>query len=254
MRLAYAAKTKLPRLCFICTERDIVKILATSMTPDLGLQTEIPEDISPSDTQILLEQLHYYKCILDDLMAVSMSLSSTNDLRAFLESALATTRKMTASDAGSIYLIDRSAPVHTVCFEVAQNDSQPERSLVNFAVPLNQDSIVGYVAMTGETLNLSDAHDLPDDAAYQHHKTFDYDIEYHTRSVLAVPIFDAQKRTIGVFQLINRKVQDISITIENVQEITLAYSALDEKLLKAIASQVSIYIERSQLLGQVFPA
>jgi GAF domain-containing protein len=158
---------------------------------------------------------------------------------------------VTASDAGSIYLIDRSAPVHTVCFEVAQNDSQPERSLVNFAVPLNQDSIVGYVAMTGETLNLSDAHDLPDDAIYQHHKTFDCDIEYHTRSVLAVPMFDWQRSTIGVFQLINRKVKDISITAENVQEITLAYSALDEKLLKAIACQVSLYIERSQLLGQV---
>jgi GAF domain-containing protein len=64
-------------------------------------------------------------------------------------------------------------------------------------------------------------------------------------------MFDWQKSTIGVFQLINRKVKDISITAENVQEITLAYSALDEKLLKAIAYQVSVYIERSQLLGQV---
>jgi GAF domain-containing protein len=228
----------------------LLKILATSMTPDLGWQSETSEDISPSNPRGL-EQLHYYKCLLDDLLALSVSLSSTNDLRAFLESALTTTRKMTASDAGSIYLIDRSAPVHTVCFEVAQNDSQPERSLVNFAVPLNQDSIVGYVAMTGETLNLSDAHDLPDNAIYQHHKTFDCDIEYHTRSVLAVPMFDWQKSTIGVFQLINRKVKDISITAENVQEITLAYSALDEKLLKAIAYQVSVYIERSQLLGQV---
>lgn len=222
------------------------------MTPDLGWQPETSDHISPSNPQVLVEQLDYYKCLLDDLMTVSISLSSTDNLRAFLESALVTTRKMTTSDAGSIYLIDRSTPVHTVCFEVSQNDSQPNRSLVNFAVPLNQDSIVGYVALTGEILNLSDAHDLPNDAEYQHHKTFDYDIEYRTRSVLAVPMFDSQKRTIGVFQLINRKIQDISITMENVQEITLAYSALDEKLLLAIASQVSIYIERSQLLGQVF--
>jgi GAF domain-containing protein len=190
--------------------------------------------------------------LLDDLLALSMALSVTNDLRAFLEFALVTTRKITASDAGSIYLIDRSTSVHTVCFEVSQNDSQPDRSLVNFAVPLNQDSIVGYVALTGEILNLPDVHALPHDAKYRHHKTFDYDIEYHTRSVLAVPMFDSQKRTLGVFQLINRKIQDISLTMENVQEITLAYSALDETLLRAIASQVSIYIERSQLLGQVF--
>lgn len=221
------------------------------MTPDLGRRIETSKDSSHSNLQ-LLEQLHYYKCLLDHLLVLSIDLSSNNDLRAFLESTLVTTRNMTMSDAGSIYLIDRSTPVHTVCFEVSQNDSQPDRSLVNFAVPLNQDSIVGYVALTGETLNLSDAHNLPNDARYRHHKTFDYDIEYHTRSVLAVPMFDSQKRTIGVFQLINRKVKDILITVENVQQVTFAYSELDEKLLRAVASQVSIYIERSQLLGQVF--
>ena len=221
------------------------------MTPDLGRQTETSKDPSHANLQ-LLEQLHYYKCLLNNLLVLSIDLSSNNDLPAFLESTLVTTRSMTMSDAGSIYLIDRSTPVHTVCFEVSQNDSQPDRSLVTFAVPLNQDSIVGYVALTGETLNLSDAHNLPNDARYRHHKTFDYDIEYHTRSVLAVPMFDSQKRTIGVFQLINRKVKDILITVENVQEVTFAYSDLDEKLLRAVASQVSLYIERSQLLGQVF--
>ena len=224
------------------------------MTPDLGWPPEASENSSLSNHQILVEQLHYYQCLLDDLMSFSMSLSSTNDLRTFLESALEVTRKITASDAGSIYLIDRSTAVHTVCFEVSQNDSQPDRSLVNFAVPLNQDSIVGYVAMTGETLSLSDAHDLPDNAKYKHHKTFDYDIEYRTRSVLAVPMFDSQKSTIGVFQLINRKVKDIAITMDNVQETTIAYSGFDEKLLGAITSQISLYIERSQLLGQVFKA
>jgi len=225
------------------------------MTPNLGRQPETTEDLSNSNPQLLnnqvLERLRDYESLLEDLIALSLPLSG-NNLRFFLESALTRCRKMTSSDAGSIYLIDRSTPVHTVCFEVSQNDSQPERSLVSFAVPLNRDSIVGYVALTGEILNLSDAHDLPDDAKFRHHKTFDHDIEYHTRSVLAVPMFDSQNRTIGVFQLINRKTQDVIITKGNVQEVTLAYSTMDEKLLQAIASQVSLYIERSQLLGQIF--
>jgi GAF domain-containing protein len=226
------------------------------MTPNLGLPPETTEDLPHSNPQSLnnqvLEQIRDYESLLEHLIALSLSLSGNNNLRAFLESALTRCRKMTSSDAGSIYLIDRSTPVHTVCFEVSQNDSQPERSLVSFAVPLNRDSIVGYVALTGEILNLSDAHDLPDDAKFRHHKTFDYDIEYHTRSVLAVPMFDSQNRTIGVFQLINRKMQDVVITKVNVQEVTFAYSTIDKKLLQAIASQVSVYIERSQLLGQIF--
>ena len=216
----------------------------------IGWQPEIPEDLFPSSPQFL-EQLHYYKGLLNGLLDLAILLNHPDDLRLCLGKVLDITRKITASDAGSIYLIDRSTPVHTVCFEVSQNDSQPDRSLVNFAVPLNQDSIVGYVALTGKTLNLSDVHDLPDDAEYRHHPTFDFDIDYHTRSVLAVPIFDSQKSTLGVFQLINRKVQDISITSNNAHEVTQPYSSLDEKLLKAISSQVSLYIERSQLLGQV---
>jgi GAF domain-containing protein len=226
------------------------------MTPNSGWQAEITEGLSPSKPQLLNNQVSErppnYESLLEELIALSLSLSGNNDLRSFLESALTRCRKMTSSDAGSIYFIDRSTPVHTVCFEVSQNDSQPERSLVSFAVPLNKDSIVGYVALTGEILNLSDANDLPDDANFRHHKTFDYDIEYHTRSVLAVPMVDSQNRIIGVFQLINRKKQDIAITKANVQEVTMVYSSMDEKLLLAIASQVSIYIERSQLLGQIF--
>ncbi|PZU97077.1 MAG: hypothetical protein DCE90_08035 [Pseudanabaena sp.] len=220
------------------------------MTSDLGWQPEISEDLLPLDHQLTAKQLNYYKQLLDDLIDLSIFSCVNRDLREFLERALAITRKMTTSDAGSIYLIDRSTPVHTVCFEVSQNDSQPERSLVNFAVPLNEDSIVGYVAMTGETLNLSDAHDLPEDSRFRHHKTFDHDIEYRTRSVLAVPLLDSQATTIGVFQLINRKGQDISITPDNAQEVTLAYSSLDTKILQAVSAQISLYIERSQLLAQ----
>ncbi|MEI6064979.1 MAG: GAF domain-containing protein, partial [Pseudanabaena sp. ELA748] len=84
----------------------------------------------------------------------------------------------------------------------------------------------------------------PDGARYNHHKTFDVDIEYRTRSVLAVPMFDDENRTIGVLQLINRKNQDILITSENVHQVTVAYSDLDEKLLQAIACQIAPYVKQ----------
>jgi GAF domain-containing protein len=212
------------------------------MTSDLGWQPEISSDPSHPNPDVLSRQLNYYKTLLGDLS--DLSTPSDNNLRNILELALVAARRLTASDAGSIYLIDRSSSFHMVCFEVSQNDSQPDRSLVNFAVPLNQNSIVGYVALTGETLNLSDAHDLPDGAGYHHHKTFDVDIEYRTRSVLAVPMFDEENMTIGVLQLINRKNQDILITAENVHKVTVAYSDLDEKLLQAIAFQIAPYVQR----------
>jgi GAF domain-containing protein len=213
------------------------------MTSDLGWQSEISEDSSQSDADILSSKLNYYKNLLGEMFDLSTSIPSSS-LRDLLGAALTAARKLTTSDAGSIYLIDRSSPFHTVCFELSQNDSQPDRSLVNFAVPLNQNSIVGHVAVTGEIINLSDANDLPADAAYHHHKTFDIDIEYVTLSVLAVPMFNSENITSGVLQLINRKNQDVLLTLENVHEVTLAYSDLDQKLLEAIAQQIAPYIER----------
>ena len=223
------------------------------MNPDLGWQPETSEGAKrPPHSQSIVEQLQSYQNLLDALLILSSYLCNAQNVRDCLQSTLTLTRKMLRSDDGSIYLIDRSTPVHTVCFEVSQNDSQPERSLVNFAVPLNKDSIVGYVALTGKHINLADVHNLPNDAEYRHHKTFDHDIEYHTRSVIAVPIFNSQNQTIGVFQLINRKEQDVAITLDNVSVVTKTFSHLDMRVLQAIACQLSLYIERSQLLGQAF--
>jgi hypothetical protein len=222
------------------------------MNPDLGWQPEISEEAEQSLPHHIAEQLEDHQQLLDGLLVLSGSLRDAQNVRDCLESTLTLTRKMLRSDAGSIYLIDRTTPVHTVCFEVSQNDSQPNRSLVNFAVPLNKDSIVGYVALTGKNINLADVHDLPDDAEYRHHKTFDYDIDYYTRSVVAVPIFSFQNQTIGVFQLINRKDQDISITSDNAHAVTKPFSTLDMRVLQAITCQLSLYIDRSQLLGQAF--
>jgi signal transduction protein with GAF and PtsI domain len=223
------------------------------MNPDLG--SDIAElqsvNLQPNE-DITRQNLLYYQDLVEQLLDLFMTFGSNASLRNILEKVLLSTRKITMSDAGSIYLIDRSTPVHTVCFEVSQNDSQPDRSLVNFAVPLNQDSIVGHVALTGEILNLSDVRNLPKDAAYRHHKTFDHDIEYYTRSVLAVPIFDSQNSTLGVFQLINRKNQDIPITLENARLVTCAYSSLDTKILQAVVAQVGVFLERTHLLGQFF--
>ncbi|MDX2257164.1 MAG: GAF domain-containing protein [Pseudanabaenaceae cyanobacterium bins.39] len=223
------------------------------MNPNLGSEIAELTTVSLQNNEEFTQQSFlYYQNLVEQLLDLFMSFGNETNLRNILEKALLSVRKMTMSDAGSIYLIDRSAPVHTVCFEVSQNDSQPDRSLVNFAVPLNQDSIVGHVALTGEVINLSDVHDLPDNAEYRHHKTFDHDIEYHTRSVLAVPIFDSKRSTLGVLQLINRKNQNIVITPENVSMVTCAYSNLDTKILQAVVSQIAVYIERAQLLGQSF--
>jgi signal transduction protein with GAF and PtsI domain len=59
--------------------------------------------------------------------------------------------------------------------------------------------IVGYVAITGKRLNISDAYSDP-----RFNKEFDKKTGYKTKSILTVPIKDQFGRTTGVVQAINK--------------------------------------------------
>jgi GAF domain-containing protein len=193
--------------------------------------------------------------IISRLLAVGIALSETKDLVELMSLILSTCREITCSDAGSVYVIDRYDPENPVVrFLVAQNDSQPERDLNNFAVPLDHQSLVGHVALTKETLNIPDAQAIPETAPYRHHRTFDQDIEYVTRSVVVVPMKNSQDEVIGVMQLINRKINsELRVTIENASEVTQPFSEWEVGVVRSLANQAALVIERNQLLSAYTP-
>ncbi|MBK4730085.1 GAF domain-containing protein [Oxynema sp. CENA135] len=186
--------------------------------------------------------------LVEQLLDIGAALSSTYDLGELLTLILTKSRELTCSDAGSVYLIDRSDDMPKLLFKVAQNESRPNVSFREFALPLTRQSLTGYVALTGESLNLPDAYHLPEAVPYQLDRTLDRDIGYHTRSVLTLPMQNRQGETIGVVQLINRKL-DPSLTVnpENVLEVTQPYSEWEERIVRSLASQAAISIERNQL-------
>ena len=89
-------------------------------------------------------------------------------------------------------------------FELTQNHSV----VVPFekrTVPLNETSISGYVALTGEIVNVADAYHLPAGTPYKISRSFDEKSGYRTKSMLVVPMRDHDQKVIGVIQLINKK-------------------------------------------------
>ncbi|MEK7765933.1 MAG: HD-GYP domain-containing protein, partial [bacterium] len=83
-----------------------------------------------------------------------------------------------------------------------------------------------------EVLNIPDAHR---DARFN--PEFDRKTGYHTRSVLAVPMLDPQRRRIGVVQVINKKGADV-------------FSGEDEELLYAFASEAAVAIINVKLVEE----
>jgi HD-GYP domain-containing protein (c-di-GMP phosphodiesterase class II) len=186
--------------------------------------------------------------LIEQLLAIGTALSSTRDLEELLSLILTKSREITCSDAGSVYLIDYSQGVPRLLFKVAQNFSQPARSFHEFAMPLTAESLTGYVAITGESLNLADAYHLSASVPYKLDSSFDLSVGYRTRSVLVLPMQNQQGGTIGVLQLINRKINpDQRITPNNVLEATQPFSRWEERILRSLASQAAISIERNQL-------
>lgn len=190
--------------------------------------------------------------LVEELVEIGVALSATQDLSALLSLILSKSREITWSDAGSVFLIDRESDPPCLWFKTAQNDSCPTPTLLEFSIPLSYESLVGYVALSGETLNIPDAYTLTGEETYKFNRSLDDNLGYRTRSVLVVPMQNIQGQVIGVLQLINRKTNpQIKITPENATVVTQPYSLSEERILRSLASQAAVILERNHLLESI---
>ncbi len=189
---------------------------------------------------------------IEQLLEIGVALSDCLDLSELLDLILTKSREITCSDAGSVYLVDRSQAEPQLIFRAAQTESLPDLAFELTTIPLNPESLAGYVATTGEILNISDAYALSEHLPYKFDRHFDLAYAYRTVSVLVLPMQNRDGETIGVLQLIDRKLSaDLRITPENALSITKSYSEWEQQIVRSLASQAAISIERNQLLDSI---
>ncbi|AFY91350.1 HD domain-containing phosphohydrolase [Chamaesiphon minutus] len=189
---------------------------------------------------------------IEQLLSIGTALSDCLNLTELLDLILSKSREITCSDAGSVYSIDRTHGEPKLIFKAAQNDSRPNISFQSASLPLNLESLAGYVAITGESLNIPDAYALGNNVPYKFDRHFDLEFDYRTVSVLVIPMQNREGETIGVLQLIDRKLKaDIQITPENALCVTQPYSNWEQQIIRSLASQAAISIERNHLLESI---
>ncbi len=189
---------------------------------------------------------------IDRLLEIGNALSDCLNLTELLELILAKSREITCSDAGSVYLIDRTQGEPKLIFTAAQTYSLPHRSFQSASIPLDKSSLAGYVAITGESLNILDAYALPQNVPYKFDRHFDVESNYRTVSVLVLPMQNRDGETIGVLQLIDRKLKaDLYITPDNALSICQPYSDWEQQIVRSLAAQAAISIERNQLIDNI---
>ncbi len=178
---------------------------------------------------------------LSELVRLGSQLNTIQDLDMLLEKILYEARRFVNADAGTIYVknSDHLVFTHTQNDTLTKKLPSGEKLIYNiFKVPINLKSISGYVASTGEILNIPDVYNIPEKSPYTFDPTFDRISEYKTQSMLTIPLKSSRGDMLGVLQVINALDSDNRVT---------AFKKDDELYVEHFASTASIILQRAQM-------
>jgi HD-GYP domain-containing protein (c-di-GMP phosphodiesterase class II) len=158
------------------------------------------------DSKYQGSEMEKYFQKMKSILAMDSELNQIQDLDILLERILLQARNVTNADAGSIYLKhDKMLKI-----KFSQNDSLQKmlasgyKLIYNiFSIPINDKTLSGYVAHTGNCLNISDVSKIPEDAPYSFDSKYDSLSGYKTHSSLTVPLKMNTGELVGILQVIN---------------------------------------------------
>ncbi len=178
---------------------------------------------------------------LNVLTRLGIELNQVQDLDILMERILTEARRFVNADAGSIYIKDGDI-LH---FTYTQNDTLQKRlnkgeKLIYsfFTIPMDMTSMAGYVACTGEVLNIPNVYKIDAAKPYGFSRLFDQASEYTTRSALTIPLKTAKEEMLGVLQIINAR---------NVNNRFVAFSKKDQAMMRHFASIAAVALKRARM-------
>ena len=184
---------------------------------------------------------------LDKLTYLGIELNQVRDLDILMERVLECARSFVNADAGSIYI--RNKDKNTLQFTYTQNDTLQERLpkgekliYATFTLPINRESISGYVATTGQLLNIPNVYAIEPTAPYHFGKQFDEESGYQTMSVITVPLETRRGDILGILQIINAQDENKKI---------IPFTDSDEKCMLHFASTAAVALERAQMTRSI---
>ncbi|BAY77019.1 adenylate/guanylate cyclase with GAF and PAS/PAC sensors [Nostoc linckia NIES-25] len=160
------------------------------------------------------------------LLRATQTLGQSLDLEATLQIVMEQARILMQADRSTLFLYRKE--MSELWTKVAAADGI---NLIEIRIPANR-GIAGYVASTGEALNIPDAYKDP-----RFDPTTDTKTGYVTRNILCLPVFNSANELIGVTQLINKQQS--------------SFTASDEEFMRAFNIQAGIALENARLFENV---
>jgi len=161
---------------------------------------------------------------LNMLIEASKIVNSAIDLDKLLGLILEAASRSIDADRGTVYLLD--AATGELWSKVVQGNN-----IVEIRLPVGK-GLAGYVAKTGEVVNITDAYKDP-----RFNPEIDKKSGYKTHNVLCMPMRDKEGKILGVFQFLNKREGP--------------FGPGDESFIDALSVHASIALENARIAREM---
>lgn len=180
-----------------------------------------------------------------DILRILEDISHIKDIDTLLEQVLFEARKIVNAEAGSVFLIKDGI----LSFEYVQNDilygSYDNSNVYSYTkkkIPVNNESIAGYAALTKKSLIIEDVYSIDEEKPYSFNRKFDELSNYITKSILTVPLINNRDKVIGIFQIINATDNEGNV---------ISFTEKDSFLVELFAKQAAVAIEKAVMTREI---
>ncbi|GAB4201438.1 MAG: hypothetical protein Fur006_53890 [Coleofasciculaceae cyanobacterium] len=233
-RPGYHTQTLLCMPIFSSSKQVVAVVQLLNKAEDVPFDAEDEQrfrDFAASIGIILESCQSFYKAARNQrgaaaLLKATASLGQSLDLEATLRLVMEQARELMQADRSTLFMLSKETG--ELWSKVATADGS---DFVEIRIPANR-GIAGYVASTGQTLNIADAYRDP-----RFDPTTDKRTGYVTRNILCMPVFNSKNELIGVTQLINKEQG--------------SFTNSDEEFMRAFNIQAGIALENAKLFENV---
>ncbi len=223
-QLAYESKHLTPRLLaqeLQKLRRKDVDIYITHIKPNL--YDEVVKELQAyqllsGKSRVLKDNEYLKHCdknidINQSVMQISTALSQEKDLSKILEMILKEAIAYTNSEGGTIYLKEGDKLHFKSLINKQLNIAVTNPNFPTIALTLdgkaNSENVSAICALNKKVINIPDVYTYNlDGICFEGVKKFDKANNYHTQSMLMIPMIDQEGEVVGVAQLINKKRAD----------------------------------------------
>jgi signal transduction histidine kinase len=217
-------------ICASISKSDFDNLLKSNNIIQLNILKSVTKRLRAADQTIVQEldrtveisKQHINK--LNTLIDAAKTVNSTLDLDKLLDVILETAIRSIASDRGTLYLVDE---LKGEIWSKALRGTE----VIEIRLPLGK-GLAGYVAKTGEIVNIPDAYNDP-----RFNPEVDKKTGYRTNNMLTMPMRNRDGKIIGVFQMLNKRGGP--------------FTPQDEEFLNALSIHASIAIENARMAQEM---